>query len=343
MRLYIAFDVHASSSVLGVVDEEGRRVFSKKVRNDPASVVQLVKRLEGEVAGVVVESTYNWYWIVDVLKAAGHQMHLANPSKVKKYEGLKHSDDRHDAFWLAEMLRLGVLPEGYIYPKEERPIRDLLRKRGHMVRLRTSLILGLESIITRNYGIRPRAKDLQATSEDRVSPLLEGDEYILFAGMRSKDAIDNLTKNIKEIERAVRDRIQLREEYKKLLTMMGVGEILAATIMLETGPISRFPRVGNYVSYCRKVPTMWLSDGKKKGKGNRKNGNRYLSWAWSEAGNAARRHYLCARRYFDRKAQKTNIMVAHNALDHKMARAGYYVIRDGVDFDAERVFGRLGR
>ncbi len=343
MKLYIAFDVHSSSSVLGVVDEGGRRLFSKKVRNDPESVVKLVEGLEGEVVGVVVESTYNWYWIVDALMGAGYKAHLANPSKVLKYKGLKHSDDRHDAFWLAEMLRLGVLPQGYIYPKEERPVRDLLRKRGHLVRLRTSLILGLESIITRNYGIKPRAKDLQVMSEDRVSPLLEGNEDLLFAGVKSKEVIDCLTENIKDIERVVRGRVRLRGEYAKLMTIMGVGEILAPTIMLETGPISRFRRVGNYVSYCRKVPTRWLSDGKMKGRGNRKNGNKYLSWAWSEAGNAARRHYACARRYFDRKAQKTNIMVAHNALDHKLARAGYYVMRDGVDFDPERVFGRLGR
>ena len=85
---------------------------------------------------------------------AGYKVHLANPSEIQKYTGLKYADDQHDAFWLAEMLRLGILPEGYIYPKEERPIRDLLRKRMQLVRLRTSLIVSLQNILSRNNGFK---------------------------------------------------------------------------------------------------------------------------------------------------------------------------------------------
>ena len=86
------------------------------------------------------------------LMEEGYKVHLANPAAIQQYSGLKHTDDKHDAFWLAEMLRLGILSEGYIYPREERPVRDLLRKRGHLVRLRTSLIISLENIISRNLG-----------------------------------------------------------------------------------------------------------------------------------------------------------------------------------------------
>ena len=342
MRLYIGFDVHSSSSVVGVVDESGKRLFTKKVRNDPEAVVKILEPFTGEVAGVVVESTYNWYWIVDSLMEAGYGVHLANPSQVQKYKGLKYADDKHDAYWLAEMLRLGILPEGYIYPKGERSVRDLLRKRGHLVRLRTSLILGLESIITRNCGTKPRLKDIQALTEDRVTPVLEGDDSILLAGRVSKESIDYLRRQIHTIERAVLSRARLRDEYKNLTTMPGVGKVLALTIMLESGPIDRFAGAGNYVSYCRKVPTVWLSDGKSKGKGNRRNGNKYLSWAFAEAAELARRHDVRARRYYNRKLSQTNAAVAHSALAHKLARAAYYVMRDGVAFDGDRVFGRSG-
>ena len=82
---------------------------------------------KNDIVGIVVESTYNWYWLVDLLMVAGYTLHLANPTAIQKYSGLKYSDDQHDAFWLAEMLRLGILPVGYIYPKEDRPIRDLLQ------------------------------------------------------------------------------------------------------------------------------------------------------------------------------------------------------------------------
>ena len=110
------------------------------------------------------------------------------------------------------------------------------------------------------------------------------------------------------------------------------------TIMLETGQVSRFSKVGDYVSYCRKVPSLWTSNGKKKGKGNQKNGNRYLAWAFSEASELSRRTDGNARAYYDRKRQKTNLMVAHAALAHKLARAAYYIMRDQVPFMPEKLF-----
>jgi transposase len=104
--------------------------------------------------------------------------------------------------------------------------------------------------------------------------------------------------------------------------------------------IDLFAKVGDYMSYCRKVPTKWTSNGKRKGKGNKKNGNRYLAWAFSEAAELARRYDQNARIYFYRKAAKTNLMVAHSALAHKLARAAYYVMKDVVPFDASRLFAK---
>ena len=343
MKLYVGFDVHSSSSVVAVMDEGGKRIMKKKIRNEPELVVEALGPMQDEIVGVVVESTYNWYWVVDTLMDSGYKAHLANPSKIQKYKGLKYADDKHDAFWLAEMLRLGILPEGFIYPKEYRPVRDLLRRRSHLVRLRTSLILSLESMITRNYGVTPKVRDIKALTEDRVSPLLVDDEYLRLAGLVNKRNIDSLTRDINLIERVVVERVKLTASYQGLLTMHGVGKILALTIMLETGPIGRFAGAGNYVSYCRKVPSEWLSDGKRKGSGNKKNGNKYLAWAFSEASELARRYDALARSFYDRKMHKTNRMVAHSALAHKLARAAYYIMRDGVEFSPERCFGKRSR
>lgn len=343
MKLYVGFDVHSSSSVVAVMDEGGKRIMKKKIRNEPELVVEALGPMQDEIVGVVVESTYNWYWVVDTLMDSGYKAHLANPSKIQKYKGLKYADDKHDAFWLAEMLRLGILPEGFIYPKEYRPVRDLLRRRSHLVRLRTSLILSLESMITRNYGVTPKVRDIKALTEDRVSPLLVDDEYLRLAGLVNKRNIDSLTRDINLIERVVVERVKLTDSYQGLLTMHGVGKILALTIMLETGPIGRFAGAGNYVSYCRKVPSEWLSDGKRKGSGNKKNGNKYLAWAFSEASELARRYDALARSFYDRKMHKTNRMVAHSALAHKLARAAYYIMRDGVEFSPERCFGKRSR
>jgi transposase len=338
MRLYAGSDLHSSNTYLGIKDEDGKRVFKKKLPNDRELILDALKPYKEQIVGIVVESTYNWYWLVDTLMTEGYKVHLANPAEIKKYTGLKYADDQHDAFWLAEMLRLGILPEGYIYPKEDRPVRDLLRKRMHLVRLRTSLIVSLQNILSRNNGFRLKTSDVKALAEDRVTPYLAGNEDLALAGTVSKESIDFLTLQIKKIETVVGDRIELRPPYAKLQSVFGIGKILALTIMLETGPVSRFAKVGNYVSYCRKVSSKWLSNDKVKGKGNKKSGNKYLAWAYSEAAEHARRSYTQARTYYNRKMQKTNFMAAHNALAHKLARAAYYVMRDNVVFMPEKLF-----
>ncbi len=339
MKLYTAFDLHSNNSYLGIIGESGKRVYKRKLANDPAAIIEALNPFRDDIAGIAVESTYNWYWLVDMLMTEGYKVHLANPAEIQKYTGLKYADDQHDAFWLAEMLRLGILPEGYIYPKEDRPIRDLLRKRGHLVRLRTSLIISLQNIISRNNGIKLKVSDIKILSTDRVAPLLEQNIDLALAGKVSKESIDFLTRKIKAVEAVVEKKLELREPYDRLLTEPGIGKILGLTVMLETGPISRFAKVGNYVSYCRKVSTKWVSNEKKKGKGNKKSGNKYLAWAFSEAAEIARRYDENARAYFNRKTQQTNRMVAHQALAHKLARAAYYIMRDGVSFMPEKCFG----
>jgi len=338
MKLYAAFDLHSSNSYLGIVDENGKRTFKKRLRNEFETIIDVLKPFKSEIVGITVESTYNWYWLVDLLMEKDYRVHLANPCKIQQYSGLKHGDDEDDAFWLAEMLRLGILPEGYIYPKEQRPLRDLLRKRGHLVRLRTSLILSLQNILARNIGTKMNTNALKALKEDRVTPLLAGNDDISLAGRVSKDAIDSLSRQIRAIEVAVEKRINLRRPYDLLLSMPGVGRVLALTIMMETGPIGRFIKVGNYVSYCRKVPAGRFSNDKKKGSGNRKNGNKYLSWAYAEAAELARRFDSEARVYYDRKQRRTNAPIAHSALAHKLSRAAYHIMRDKVPFMPEKAF-----
>jgi len=268
----------------------------------------------------------------------GYKVHLANPAGIQKDKGLKYSGDTHDAFWLARLLRLGILAEGYIYPKEWRPVRDLLRKRGHLMKLRTSLINSLQGIISRNCGCHLPGKKIKQVRTNHIAPLLDGHADLAMGGSVSKECIDYLSQKIREIEDSVEDRAELLAPFTGLQTIPGVGKILSLTIMLETGDIGRFKKVGNFSSYCRKVPTSWTSNGKKKGSGNGKNGNKYLAWVFSEAAEFFRRYDQSARAFYNRKTAKKNFMVAHSALAHKLCRAAYFIIRDGVEYNPDKLF-----
>ena len=152
MKLYGAIDLHSSNNVTVLIDEQDQVVYRKRLPNELSLITEQLSGYRDRLQGIVVESTYNWYWLVDGLMEHGHRVHLANTAAIQQYEGLKYTDDTSDARWLAHILRLGVLPQGYIYPKEQRAVRDLLRKRSQMVRQRTSNLLSIQNLITRNTG-----------------------------------------------------------------------------------------------------------------------------------------------------------------------------------------------
>jgi transposase len=154
----------------------------------------------------------------------------------------------------------------------------------------------------------------------------------------SKEIIDFFSGQIRRIEKAVLKKTRLRKPFQYLHTIPGVGNILALTIMLETGSIERFRKAGNYSSYCRKVPTKWTSNDKVKGRGNKKNGNKYLAWAFSEAAEFSRRHDERVRTWYNRKAAKTNSMIAHSALASKLSRAAWYIMKNHEPYDPDKCF-----
>jgi transposase len=157
-------------------------------------------------------------------------------------------------------------------------------------------------------------------------------EHLVLSAQTTLETIGFLKQQIKTLEKAIIKKVKLNKSFEHLLTVPGIGNILAMTIMLEAGDISRFPKVGNFVSYCRCASSQRLSDGKRKGHGNRKNGNRYLSWAFVEAAHMSCRYNEILRAYYNRKAAQTNTCVATKALGNKLARICYYIIRDQVPY-----------
>jgi len=338
MTVYVGVDLHSNNNYVGIVNDANGVLFKKKLPNDLDTVLSVLEPFRKDLAGVAVESTFNWYWFVDGLMENGYKVYLANPAAIQQYEGLKNIDDKRSALWLANLLRLGILPTGYIYPKEERPVRDLLRKRLHLVRHRSSHILSIKNILSRNLGLRMRGHEVKKLTEKDLKKLFP-DEHLFLAVNASVTIMHELTSQIDQIENAVLARAKLKKEFHGLLSLPGIGDILALTIMLEAGDMKRFPEAGDYSSYCRCVRSTRTSNGKAKGEGNRKNGNRYLSWAYVEAANIAKRHYPIINRYYQKKMAQTNMVVAIKALSNKLARASYYVLRDQVTYDERKLFG----
>ena len=337
MEVYARLDLHSTNTYVAMIDGENKVLYKQRHRNDVPAILSALDPFKKDIQGVVVESTYNWYWLVDSLMDAGYRVHLANVSAIKQYEGLKQIDDKRSSLWLANLLRLNILPTGYIYPKQDRPTRDLLRKRLQLVRNRTSHVVSVKNIIARNLGVRMKANDIKNLKSSEVRALFPDKETRLMV-MSSIGLIQHCQEKIDEIEGLIAKKFKMKKEFANLLTIPGVGLILGFTIMLEVGDINRFPTVGDYSSYCRCIRSIRTSNGKVTGYGNSKNGNKYLAWAYLEAAHSARVHYETVRSYYERKRASTNKIVAIKTVSHKLARASYYVMRDGVDYDEARMF-----
>ncbi len=267
MTLYAAIDLHSNNNYLCVIDGKDKRLLEAKFDNDASLVIQALKPFKRRLMAVAIESTFNWYWLADALMEAGFEVQLVNTAKVIQYEGLKRTDDRYDAYFLAHLMRLGILPTGYIYPVEQRGLRDLLRRRMRLVQDRTRYINSLNTQYQRQTG--------QHLSCNKINSKLfrlpvVGDLNVQLAMKANLNMSKALKVQIKLLEKSIMSQVKECSEFNLLKTTNGIGDVLAETILLETGDINRFNSPGNYASYCRCVDSCKSSNGKKKGVGNRK-------------------------------------------------------------------------
>jgi transposase len=332
-------DLHSNNLLIGIVDAAGKRVRHQKLECDLKAVVEFLRPYQRRLKSLAVESTYNWYWLVDGLRALGYPVVLANPAKIEQYNGIKHADDKNDAYFLAELQRLKILPTGYIYDAELRPVRDLLRRRVSLVQQRTALLLSFKSLYARMTGQTMHLSRLKGMAAATARELYEHPANQLIAAVQ-QEHIAALNGSIAKIEKLVLARARTLPCYGKLDTLPGVGRILGMTIALEVGQIGRFESPGQFASYCRAVDARRTSNEKSKGRNNGKSGNKYLAWAFVEAANFAKRYDERSRRWFDRKAARTCGVLATKALACKLAKAAWHVMSGNVAYDADRVFGR---
>lgn len=177
MKLYAGIDLHSNNSMIVVIDEQDRVVFEQRLSNELERILLALASFKQWLIGVVVESTYNWYWLVDGLMQAGYRVHLAHPAALVQYQGLKYSADEHDARWLAHLMRLGILHEGYIYPREARAVRDLMRRRMQLVQTRSAQVISMQTQFVRSTAKSPSSDALKRMLPDEIETLLEDPKW----------------------------------------------------------------------------------------------------------------------------------------------------------------------
>lgn len=344
MDLYCGIDLGARRSHICVVDAKGAIRLERGVENELASMASLFASFGGTMH-VVVESTFNWYWLADGLLEHGFNVTLAHPFALRAITGARVKTDKRDARKLAELHRLGAIPRAAIIPKPQRTIRDIMRRRIHLVRQRATELGSLRRIflrVGRLDAAQWRAEQIVALDSDPVvtHPL----EQLEVRQHRERYAW--LTEQIETLERAVvaEARSVDSDGFKLLQTLPGVSTILALTILFEVGDIARFRSAKAFSSYCRVVPGVYQSGSVKRRRGEQsKQGNPYLKWAFNQAAMHAVRHYAAPRRCFDKHlashAGPAGKVIAYNTVAHKLAVAAFHIMRDGVAYQEERLFG----
>jgi transposase len=219
-QVFAGIDLHSNNVMIGIVDEKGRRLKHQKLGCDLNQIVSFLEPWKPQLKSVAVESTYNWYWLVDGLRALSYPTKLADPAQIEQYSGIKHAGDKNDAFFLAEPQRLNILPTGYIYDPVLRPVRDLLRRRLGLVRQRSALLRSFKSLYARTTGEALSLGELKAMEPNETKRLYQHPANRLIA-LLQKEHIDKLEGSIELIEKSVLAQARKLPSYQKLKARPG--------------------------------------------------------------------------------------------------------------------------
>lgn len=333
---YCGIDLHARSMYACVLDHKGQTAAHRNLPTEPEPLLQLLEPYREDVA-VAVECLYCWYWVADFCAEQDIPFVLGHALYMKAIHGGKSKNDRIDSYKIAALLRGGNLPQAYVYPREMRATRDVLRRRLFFVRHRAGLLAHIQMTISQ-YNLEPYGKRIdQARNRDGLLEHFE-DEDVQMSVAANMALLDSYDHSITELELFLEGRAKVHDasSYYLLRTVPGIGKILSLTILYEIHDISRFPTVGQFLSYGRLVAGQRESAGKPQGFGGRKMGNAYLKWAFSEAASLYLRCSPQGKKLIQKLARKHGKGKAMSILAVKLARAAYFMLRRHVPFDAKR-------
>ncbi len=334
---YVGGDLHARSLFLHVLDAEGKTRFEGNLQARPETFLKAVEPFRnGLVVGV--ECMFAWYWLADLCEDQGIPFVLGHALYMKAIHGGKSKNDRIDAGKIAGLLRGGMFPQAYVYPRAMRETRDLLRRRTGFMRQRAQLIAHIQNTNSQ-YNLPPFDKKLTyaGNRSDDIAERFEHESTQLSMRANLK-LIAGYDEQIHELESHLTRHAKVDDPvmYQMLRSVPGIGAVLALVLLYEIHKIERFPEVGNFLSYARLVRCEHESAGKKKGFGGKKIGNAHLKWAFGKAACLMLRSCEAAKRWMQRQEKKRGKAKALGILEAKLGRTIYHLWRKRQAFDVKR-------
>jgi len=337
---YCGIDLHARTMYVCILDQSGEIVLHRNMKTDPETFLKAIAPYrEGTV--VAVECMFTWYWLADLCADAGIPFVLGHALYMKAIHGGKAKNDKIDAHKIAVLLRGGMLPQAYVYPAPMRATRDLLRRRMHLAHKRAELLAHVQNTNSQ-YNLPAIGKKIaykatrDGVAERFADPAVQKSIEVDLALITYYDEL------LGDVERTIVNTAKHHDANTLYLlqTVPGIGKILSLVLLYEIHDITRFPRVQDFLSYCRLVKCAKESAGKRLGTSGAKIGNAHLKWAFSEAAVLFLRDHPAAQKYLARLERKHAKGKALTVLAQKLARAVYYMLQHQGAFEREKFFQR---
>ncbi|MCO6044654.1 IS110 family transposase [Aeoliella sp. ICT_H6.2] len=336
-QFYCGVDLHTKRMYLCILDQDGNKRLHRNVRAKPLDFLSAVKDFRDDLV-VGVECMFTWYWLADLCQDEGIEFLLGHALYMRAIHGGKKKDDKLDSEKIARLIRGGTFPLSYVYPREMRAARDLVRRRMFLVRRRSELLQHVQ-LVNQQYNYEAFEKTLKYPGNRDVLDRFEEDSarMTVEADLLMVGHYDRLLKQLEAnlLRQAIRHDPQ---SCSLLRTIPGIGKILSLVLLYEIHTIDRFPSVGDFLSYARLVTPKQTSAGKVTGQGGAKIGNSHLKWAFSEAVLWMLRYCDEAKAFLKRKEKKHGKSRAMTMLSRKIARAVFYILKRKEPFDAVAFF-----
>ena len=334
---YCGIDLHARTMYVCILDQAGETLLHRNMPATPEALLKAITPYRDQIV-LAAECMFTWYWLADLCQDENIEFILGHALYMKAIHGGKKKDDKLDSEKIARLMRGGTFPMSYVYPREMRATRDLVRRRMFLVRRRSELLAHVQ-MMNQQYNYDPFEKMLKYAGNRNVLDRFEEDSARLNveADLHMVGHYDRL---IQQLETNLLKQAKLHDPQacNLLRSIPGIGRILSLVLLYEIHTIDRFPSVGDFLSYARLVTPKQTSDGKVTGHGGSKIGNVHLKWAFSEAVLWMLRYSDDAKAFLKRKEKKYGKSRAMSILSRKIARAVYYILKRKEPFDALRFF-----